>query len=195
MSFEAIVAVALAINLACVMAALLIARRSGHDPFPWVLISGVIGPFGLIALLGSGRDAAPAVVPSSENDVLIPTDGSAPSLEAVDHFIASHTGGRGVTLLAVLPVERRQAPPAELEADIESHVGAARRRLEGGRVPCQVATAFGDAATEIVRFAKEGNYKHILMGRRGRGGVAKLLLGSVSDKVLKEAPIPVTVAG
>ena len=60
---------------------------------------------------------------------------------------------------------------------------------------CRVETRFGDPATEIVRFAAEGGFDHIVMGRRGRGGVAKLLLGSVSEKVLKDATIPVTVAG
>ncbi|MEO6197873.1 MAG: universal stress protein [Dehalococcoidia bacterium] len=34
-----------------------------------------------------------------------------------------------------------------------------------------------------------------MMGRRGRGGLAKALLGSVSEKVVRDAGRPVTVAG
>lgn len=201
MSFEGVVAIALAVNLVCALICSFIASRSGHDPFSWALTGGLIGPFGVIALLAARSrdssteapaDGAPGV---GEGDILIPTDGSEPSLTAVDHFIESHLKGSGVTLLAVLPVEHREAPGPELEAEIEGHVGEARRRLEREGLRCRVETRFGDPATEIVRFAAEGGFDQIVMGRRGRGGVARLLLGSVSEKVLKEAPIPVTVAG
>lgn len=201
MSFEGVVAIALAVNLFCALISSFIASRSGHDPFPWALAGGLIGPFGVIALLaaksrdGSAETATGRAPRAGKGDTLLPTDGSEPSLAAVDHFIESHLRGNGVTLLAVLPVERREASPAELEADIESHIAEAKRRLERAGMSCRGETRFGDPATEIVRFAAEGGFDHILMGRRGRGGVARLLLGSVSEKVLKEAPIPVTVAG
>lgn len=201
MSFEGVVAIALAVNLFSALISSFIASRSGHDPFSWALAGGLIGPFGLIALLatrshGSSAEAPAAGAPSGgEGDVLIPTDGSGPSLAAVDYFIESHRRGGSVTLLAVLPVERREAPRPELEADVASHFGEAQKRLERAGVSCRIETRFGDPATEIVRFAAEGGFDQIVMGRRGRGGVAKLLLGSVSEKVLKDAPIPVTVAG
>ncbi len=40
-------------------------------------------------------------------------------------------------------------------------------------------------AKDILNEAREGRYDTIVMGRRGVSGVEKLLLGSVSDKVLK----------
>jgi nucleotide-binding universal stress UspA family protein len=201
MSFEGVVAIGLAINLVCALICSFIASRSGHDPFSWALAGGLIGPFGVIALLaaksrdGSAETATGRAPRAGKGDTLLPTDGSEPSLAAVDHFIESHRRGSGVTLLAVLPVEHREAPGPELEAEIESHVGEARRRLEREGLRCRVETRYGDPAAEIVRFAAEGGFDHILMGRRGRGGVARLLLGSVSEKVLKDSPIPVTVAG
>ncbi|MDP2674107.1 MAG: universal stress protein [Dehalococcoidia bacterium] len=41
--------------------------------------------------------------------------------------------------------------------------------------------------------SQEGDYALIVMGRRGRGAVAKLLLGSVSDRVVRAATCPVMV--
>src|SRR5262249_44935511 len=44
---------------------------------------------------------------------------------------------------------------------------------------------------EIVRFAKEKDIDLIVMGTHGRGGLAHVLLGSVSEKVVRKAPCPV----
>jgi nucleotide-binding universal stress UspA family protein len=198
MSFEGVIAILVAVNLVCVVASLLIARRYGHDPFNWVLISAVIGPLGVIALLAATQRPAPSPVvmgSTDKADTLIPTDGSQYSLAAVRHYLAMRSPGSTVTLLAVLPVERKEAPESDLQQDIASHVAEARKLLTDAGIRADVATAFGDPATEIVRFATEGGFEHIVMGRRGRGGVARMVLGSVSEKVTKEAPIPVTLAG
>ncbi len=198
MSFEAVIAIIAAANLVCVVASLLIARRYGHDPFNWVLISAVIGPFGVIALLAATRrpqSGAVVIGPADTADTLIPSDGSDYSLAAVRHYMAMRSPRSTVTLLAVLPVERKEAPEAELQGDLNDFVAEARKLLTDAGIRSEVAVAFGDPATEIVRFASAGGFEHIVMGRRGRGGVAKMVLGSVSEKVTKEAPIPVTLAG
>jgi nucleotide-binding universal stress UspA family protein len=49
----------------------------------------------------------------------------------------------------------------------------------------------GDEATEIVRLAEEEGADMIVMGTHGRGGIGRLLMGSVADKVLRRAPCPV----
>jgi len=209
MSFEAVVAIALAVNLVCALICSFVAGRSGHDPFAWVLAGGLLGPFGLVALIAVGRGDepsgthAPSAPRGAGGQVLLPTDGSESSLAAVEHVMRSHPPTGGVTLLAVLPVERREGALEDassplrrgFDEELDDHVGEARRRLERAGVTCRVETRFGDPATEIVRLAAEGGFDNIVMGRRGRGGVAKLLLGSVSDQVVKNAAIPVTVAG
>lgn len=51
----------------------------------------------------------------------------------------------------------------------------------------------GDTADVIVRVAERVNADHIVLGSRGLGGFAGLLLGSVSQKVIHHAHCPCTV--
>ena len=54
-------------------------------------------------------------------------------------------------------------------------------------------TVFGRAAREIVAEAKERGAGVIVMGSRGRGGLAGLVLGSTAHKVIHLADRPVLV--
>lgn len=49
----------------------------------------------------------------------------------------------------------------------------------------------GSPPFEIVRFAEEHKADLIVMGTHGFGPVRRLLLGSVTDRVLRQAPCPV----
>lgn len=57
----------------------------------------------------------------------------------------------------------------------------------------QVRTEIGDPASEIVALVRSDGFDHVVMGSRGRSPLAELALGSVSDRVLRAAPCPVTV--
>ena len=46
-------------------------------------------------------------------------------------------------------------------------------------------------AVEIVRYAQQANVDLIVMGTHGRGAVARLLIGSVAERVVRIAPCPV----
>jgi nucleotide-binding universal stress UspA family protein len=67
----------------------------------------------------------------------------------------------------------------ELEAD-----GMPADRVRG-------RLASGDAATRILEVSEEGGYDLIVMGRHGRGRLQHFLVGSVTEKVSRKAPIPV----
>ena len=54
-------------------------------------------------------------------------------------------------------------------------------------------TAIGEPALEIVAFAKKHRCGSIVMGSRGHGRIAGLVLGSVAAKVLHLASCPVTI--
>lgn len=49
----------------------------------------------------------------------------------------------------------------------------------------------GDAAETIVDVANRGNYDLLMMGTRGRSGVARVITGSIAEKVLRRVACPV----
>ena len=65
-------------------------------------------------------------------------------------------------------------------------------RIAAGR-PVRSTVVPGLAADEIVRFAREHAVDCVVVGSRGRQGLTRLLLGSVAERVVREAPCPVLV--
>ena len=65
-----------------------------------------------------------------------------------------------------------------------------------GDVPAEVHTELieGDAAESIIEIARTRNSDVIVMGSRGLGRLAGLVLGSTSQKVVSHAPCPVLIA-
>ena len=51
----------------------------------------------------------------------------------------------------------------------------------------------GDPAGEIVRYARDAGIDQIVIGTHGRTGVERLLMGSVAEKVMRDAPCSVLV--
>jgi nucleotide-binding universal stress UspA family protein len=66
-----------------------------------------------------------------------------------------------------------------------------RRRLN-----VHVSAVTGEAVREILRYTHEQKIDLMVMGTRGRTGIAHLILGSVAEHVLRKSPCPVlTVHG
>ena len=70
-----------------------------------------------------------------------------------------------------------------------------RATEEVGEVPSEIHTELieGDAAESIIDIARTRASEVIVMGSRGLGGLAGLLLGSTSQKVVAHAPCPVLI--
>ena len=81
-------------------------------------------------------------------------------------------------------------PLPEMQKEI---LEADRTKLEGlaadSGAECRVVE--GAAAAEILDTARNESCDLIVIGTHGRGGVARLLLGSVAEAVLRHAPCPV----
>ena len=65
-------------------------------------------------------------------------------------------------------------------------------RSAGGTV-AGTHLAMGDAPREIVHLAEDLQAGLIVMGSRGRGGIRRALMGSVSDTVVRHAHCPVLI--
>ena len=89
---------------------------------------------------------------------------------------------------------------ASLTPDLQEQIDlAARSRLhalvlDSDRSGPAMKTALRRAPAPeraIVEYAKEEGIDLVVMGTRGRGGVAHLFLGSVAERVVRTAPCPV----
>lgn len=66
---------------------------------------------------------------------------------------------------------------------------------EVGNLPCEIHTEIleGDPGEAIIEVANTRQSEIIIMGSRGLGRLAGLLLGSTSQKVVSHAPCPVLI--
>lgn len=101
-------------------------------------------------------------------------------------LVVLHVAGRPLPL----PIDGVQVPPP-LE-DIE----AVRGRLEAvrpadSRVAVRHRLAEGNPAEEILAAAADEKADLIVLGTHGRGGLSRVLMGSVAEAVQRAAPCPV----
>ena len=141
--------------------------------------------------------------------ILVPIDGSGYANRAIDYAgdLASKYDAKIVLLHAVhypfgrLPEELHQFAvsehldgPDEVGALVEKMLESAElRALNAGAKETGRDSVIGDPATVILDAAKSFDADLIVMGSRGLGGLKGLLVGSVSDKVLHHAEVPVTI--
>lgn len=138
-------------------------------------------------------------------NILVPTDFSAASRDALNcaRELAAALGARlhvlHVVEQTVAPnvyTELYVPPPSEYFQNLEA---AAHARLEAwvpaeDRIPFRVGLAIGlgAAAEEILRRIEEDpKIDLVVMATHGRHGVARLVLGSVAERVIRAARCPV----
>jgi nucleotide-binding universal stress UspA family protein len=141
--------------------------------------------------------------------ILLPTDGSPVSLKAVKAGIAlaRQLGARVTGYYAI----ERVPPPVYAEGYIpdpqtillwdkhakqygEKQIAAMQKLAKAARVRFRGACAKADTPAEgIVRAARRNGCDSIFMASHGRSGIAKLVMGSVTDRVIRTSRVPVVV--
>jgi nucleotide-binding universal stress UspA family protein len=139
--------------------------------------------------------------------ILFATDGSPSAGKALDEAIElAKDGGSEICVLTVwrVPVITGYGYTPVMAAVPELIEEEKSRALEVARAAVAVAEAAGvsascevregvEPATEICAYAAEHHVSMIVMGAHGWGTFKRLLVGSVSTRVLHEAPCPVLV--
>jgi nucleotide-binding universal stress UspA family protein len=136
--------------------------------------------------------------------VMVRLDGSALAEQALEPALElARLAEGGCTLLRVVEIHSSlpDSPPGSPGRPGEVHAEEARAYLEhiagrlrhrGEVVQTRVVVGRGTAET-ILEQARGLGTELIAQGTHGRGGVRRLLLGSVADKVVRGAAIPVLV--
>lgn len=128
--------------------------------------------------------------------ILYPTDFSSHSNQAYFHAVGlAKMHGASLTILFVYVPG---TSPLEGSFVGQADQGYWREQLEQIRpvdplISVQHVFLQGEPATEIVRYAADAGMDLIVMGTHGRTGLARLLMGSVAEKVMRDAPCSVMV--
>lgn len=129
--------------------------------------------------------------------ILVPTDFSDSSREA--EIYAAELAAclhASVILLHAVEIAPVTDPRDMVQVNIENMVETARERLNalavGITVPCETELVVGLGGDAILNAATKHDVQLIVMATHARRGLSRVLLGSVTEYVLRRAPCPVT---
>jgi nucleotide-binding universal stress UspA family protein len=135
--------------------------------------------------------------------ILLPVDGSDASLKAVDLVVKEAAQSKAPPQIHLLNVQiaLRQGVSAFVgKEQIEGYhrdegtkaLAKARARLDAAKLAYEHHIGVGDETAEVVaRYAKEKGCDRVVMGTRGLGAVAGVVLGSVATRVIHLAEVPI----
>ena len=138
--------------------------------------------------------------------ILVPLDGSELAECVIPHVKAIALGCavvkvtliRGIGKLHIHGGLETHISPEELER-IESHsVQNAREYLEkvvaqlrDEGIAAGVEIVHGDVVNTLIEYASNNEVDLIIMATHGRGGIGRWVMGSVTDRILRSACVPV----
>jgi nucleotide-binding universal stress UspA family protein len=134
--------------------------------------------------------------------ILVATDFSDGSEEALDRAIVlGKQTGATLELLHVLEfgdsgdlpfaLINYAGDPGAIAATVDRDLAVRADRVTAAGLRCYTRMLEGTAYQEIVREARETNADLIVVGTHGRRGLAHLMLGSVAERVVRNAACPV----
>lgn len=132
--------------------------------------------------------------------ILVPVDGSANSTRGLDRAIeiaeennAEITGFYVFHLPLAAGIKYTKKMKEDAQKKAVKAIGPAMNRVQKAGAKFSYKTGGGNTGSEIVKFAKKGNFDMVVIGARGLGGAKEAFLGSTSNYVMHKTKIPVLV--
>ncbi len=147
---------------------------------------------------------APAIAPVSIRRILFATDFSLCSERALTYLLPIAAANQSyVYILHVLPPATPPAPTTDFARnlfDFNRHEAEKRiRALENSgalwSLQHEILLESGDLWEAVVEMIWKHDIDLIVVGTRGRGGIRKLVLGSVAEQISRHASCPVLTVG
>lgn len=137
--------------------------------------------------------------------ILVPTDGS-PYAEAAADTALSLAAELDAMVHALCVIETGPLGSVDLPGDTASadevlgergqeYVDRIESRGDDRGVPVTTVVRKGVPVREILSYVEEVDADVVVMGTRGRGGISRMLLGSVTDAVTRHCDRDVLVVG
>ena len=133
--------------------------------------------------------------------ILLPLDGSALAEQALPHAVthADHFRAELILLRVLVPLPRDPtAIPSVWQKADEASTRSACEYLERLAADVQerdirvkLATTVGRPHLQIIDYAETNQVDLIVMSTRGQSGLSRWLMGSVADRVVRGAGVPV----
>jgi nucleotide-binding universal stress UspA family protein len=154
--------------------------------YPERMTTLIVGTDGSDLAIEAGGAGLAILKPCDRVLIVSVTDGPDPSLAD------DATGHASASLTSVEFDEQTGAAQDRSRAAVEATVAALQERgvLQDG---VEQLTIEGEPGPALCNLAQEQGAAAIVVGSRGRGGVKRAFLGSVSDYVARNAPCPVVI--
>lgn len=167
------------------------------------------GPCPILLWRPEREDAPDLAARPDVQRILVPLDGSERSASVTPYAQAmAGAFGAGLSVVGVIPPDEPQVTaypalaPLEYDREIAQEAENLRERLgeaaramerEGGGAVSVELVEDRDPATGILQHRERLGADMVALSTRGHGGVARMLLGSVADKVIRGGQVPVLV--
>lgn len=153
--------------------------------------------------------------------ILVPVDGSRKSKAGLEHALTTYAGESITALHVMTPhdiwqeggetegVTGSDAPPTAMwesgpetpkaewyetaRADAEAILDDARDQANEHGVDITTAVDVGEPWRGIVRYARENEFDHVILGSHGRRDDSPAPLGSVAETVMRRCPVMVSI--
>jgi nucleotide-binding universal stress UspA family protein len=135
--------------------------------------------------------------------IVVPVDGSEPSVRALKYAIDRVRAVPGssisvVNVQAGIPASvsdfvGKDAVEGFHREQADGELNAAKAALADARVKHEIVYLVGSPAEAIDQFVRDSGASEVVMGRRGLGTIAGILMGSIATRVLHLVDVPVTL--